>query len=85
MSLANTYGRPAWLRAVPQPEQGAPPKERDCDAWPDWSSEMSASEIAKSTEKNRPIAVLLEAAGAILFSLGLVVFLMVVVSALHAR
>lgn len=85
MSLANTYGRPAWLHAVPQPDKSVPPQERDSDVWPDWSSEMSAPEIAKSAEKNRPSAVLREAAGAILFSVGLVVFLMVIVSALHAR
>jgi hypothetical protein len=85
MSLANTYGRPAWLSAVPKPDQDLTSKERDSDVWPDWSTDLSTSEIAQSAEKNKPSAVLREAVGAILYSVGLVVLLMVIVTVLHAR
>jgi hypothetical protein len=85
MSLANSYGRPAWLYTVPKVEQSVTSTERESDVWPDWSTELSPFEIAKSAEKNRPSAVLREAVGAILYSLGLVVLLMAIVSVLHAR
>ena len=85
MSLANTYGRPAWLHAIHKPDQSVPSKERDSDVWPDWSTELDASEIARSTEKNKPATILREAVGAILYSVGLVILLMVIVGALHAR
>jgi hypothetical protein len=85
MTLANTYGRPARLHAVRKPDRNVPSKERDSDVWPDWSTELDASEIAKSTEKNKPATVLREAVGAILYSVGLVVLLMVVLGVLHVR
>jgi hypothetical protein len=85
MTLANTYGRPARLHAVSKPDYGVPPTERDSDVWPDWSTELDAAEIAKSTQKNKPATILREAAGAIAYSVGLVVLLMIVLGVLHIR
>jgi len=60
--------------------------ERISDVWPDWSTtELSDTELTKVAEKNRPSVVLREAAGAILFSVGLVVLLMTVLGASYIR
>jgi hypothetical protein len=60
-------------------------RERVSDVWPDWSTELSAAELAENVEKNRPSLVLREVAGAVVYSIGLVILLMAVLSVLHVR
>ncbi len=85
MPLANMHSRPAWLHSVPKPPQSPAPKERTSDVWPDFSTELSESDLARSAGKNRPFTILGEAVGAVIYSVGLVVLLMAVLGFFHLR
>lgn len=85
MTLANLDIRRSRLRAVPKPQLRVVLKERGSEVWPDWSTELSPAELAQSAAKNKPSAVLKEAAGAVIYSVGLVILLMTLLSALHVR
>jgi len=76
------------LHAVPKPEtqrESAASKDRVSDVWPDWSAEVSETELTKAAEKNRPTVVLWEAVRTIVISVGMVVLLMAVLGVLHLR
>jgi len=47
--------------------------------------EFSEADMANGVEKNRPSVVLREAAGAVVYSVGLVILLMAILGALHIR
>jgi hypothetical protein len=86
MTLARLENHRSRFKAVPKPgRKSAASRERVSDVWPDWSADLSAAELAKSVEKNRPSIVLREAAGAVIYSVGLVILLMAVLSVLHVR
>ena len=86
MTLARLENDRSRFRAVPKPRrESVASEERVSDVWPDWSTERSAAELAKGIEKNRPFTVLREAAGAVVYSVGLVILLMAVLSVLHVR
>ena len=84
MTLASLETGRSRLYVVPssRPERVTPP-DRVSDAWPDWSTELSDAELAKAARKNRTSVVLREAAGAVVFSVGLVILLMAVLGVLH--
>ena len=84
MMLARLENDRSRFRAVPRRESVAS-EERVSDVWPDWSTQRSAAELAKDVEKNRPSIVLREAAGVVVYSVGLVILLMAVLSVLHVR
>jgi hypothetical protein len=85
MTLARLKYGPVRLHVVPKScRENVASKERVSDVWPDWSTELNAAELAKTIEKNRPSIVLREAAGAVAYSIGLVILLMVILSVLHA-
>jgi len=83
MMLARLERDPGRFHAVPRQESAAS-KERLSDAWPDWPVESRETELA-IVEKNKPSVVIREAVYAIAYSIGLVVFLMAVLSILHIR
>jgi hypothetical protein len=86
MTLARLENDRSRFRAVPKPRrESAASEERVSDVWPDWSTERSAAELAKDIEKNRSFIVLREAAGAVVYSVGLVILLMAILSVLHIR
>jgi hypothetical protein len=83
MTLAILEGRSARPRMVPKAKvEGVCSNERDCDVWPEWSTERAPAELANAAEKNKLSKVLGEVAGAIAYSLGLVVLLMSALSVL---
>jgi hypothetical protein len=53
-------------------------KERVSDCWPDFGTALKDFELASAEAKNRPGTVLLQAMGAVIYSVGLVVLLMTV-------
>lgn len=61
----------------------APSGQRLSDCWPDFSTELAEDRIKAAQQKNRPSAVLKEAVGAILYSVGLVILLMTLAQALR--
>jgi hypothetical protein len=86
MSLARLENDHSRFRVVSKPRgESVATEERASDVWPDWSTELSAAELAKGVEKNRPSIILREAAGAVIYSVGLVILLMAVLSVLHVR
>jgi hypothetical protein len=86
MTLARLENDRNRFKAIPKPgRESAASRERVSDAWPGWSTDLSAAELAKGAEKNRPSVVLREAAGAVIYSVGLVILLMTILSLLHAR
>lgn len=67
-------------------KSGGVSDERASDVWPDWSStELSDIELTQMATKNKPSAILREAVGAVLYSVGLVILLMAVLGVLHIR
>jgi hypothetical protein len=86
MTLARLENDRSRFKAVPKPgRESAASRERVSDVWPDWSADLNAAELAEGVEKNRPSVILREAAGAVIYSVGLVVLLMAVLSVLHVR
>jgi hypothetical protein len=86
MSLARLDYDRGHLQVVPKPRRKSVASgERVSDVWPDWSTEFSAADLVEGAEKNRPFTVLREAAGAVIYSVGLVILLIAVLSALHIR
>ncbi len=86
MSLARLENDRSRFRVVPQARRKSVASEdRVSDVWPDWSTERSPAELAKDVEKNRPATILREAAGAIAYSVGLVILLMAILGVLHVR
>jgi hypothetical protein len=86
MTLARLEYDRGHLQVVPKPRRKSVPSgERVSDVWPDWSTQISAAELAEGEQKNRPSAVLREAAGAVICSVGLVILLIAVLSVLHVR
>ena len=86
MTIATLEDFRSRVHAVPTPrESSVVSDERVSDVWPDWSTELSESELTKAAEKNRPFGILREAVGAVLYSAGLVVLLMAVLGVLHIR
>jgi len=87
MSFANSENRSVrHAHLVPARVHGrepAPSCQRLSDCWPDFSTDLSEDQIETAQQKNRPSAVLKEAVGAILYSIGLVVLLMTIVLALR--
>jgi hypothetical protein len=76
MTLALLEGRSARFHVVPEAQvESFRPKERDSDAWPEWSTELSPAELATAAEKNTPSKVFGEIVGAVAYSIGLVVLL----------
>ena len=59
-----------------------PPRERLSDSWPDFAAELPDANIKDSAWKNRVGQVLGEALGAVVYSVGLVVLLIVVLELL---
>lgn len=53
-------------------------RERDSDCWPDFSSELSEDRLKASARKNRIGTVLVEILGAVAYSVGLVILLMII-------
>lgn len=53
--------------------------ERISDCWPDFSSTMPEARLRTSFRKNRAGRVLAEAVGAVAYSVGLVILLMIIV------
>lgn len=58
---------------------------RGGDNWPDVWPAPSEQEMKGIRQKNRLTTLLKEAAGAVVYSLGLVILLMTVLALLHAR
>jgi hypothetical protein len=85
MTLAHSKSGLGRVQVVPKPPQDTVWPERDSDVWPDWSTDLSASELAKLVAKNKPSIVLLQASGAIIYSVGLVILLMLVFGEIHLR
>jgi hypothetical protein len=86
MTLARLESDRSRFQAVPKPgRESVAFEERVSDVWPDWSMELSEEDLAKDVEKNRPSVVLREAAGAVVYSVGLVILLMAILSILHIR
>ena len=81
MTSARLQNDRSRFQVVPKPHRKVVASEdRVSDVWPDWSTERTPAELSKVVEKNRPSIVLLEAAGAVAYSVGLVILLMVVLS-----
>ncbi len=81
--LENFRSRP---QPAPEPDRDRGlSQERNSDVWPDWSTEIGEAELASSAEKNRPSVILREAVGAVLYSSGLVMLLIAILSALPNR
>lgn len=79
MSLASSDNRQA-CHVVPfrgRPHEGA--REQVSDCWPDFSSDLSGERLRASVRKNRIGRVLAEIVGAVAYSVGLVVLLMIIV------
>lgn len=86
MTIATLEDFRSRVHAVQTPRKSnVVSEERDSDVWPDWSTELSQTELTKAVEKNRPSIVLREAVGAVLYSVGLVILLMAVLGVLHVR
>lgn len=86
MTLAFLEGHSAHIPVVPNARlESVRAQERDSDVWPAWSTELSPTELAEVARKNRLSKVLREIAGAVAYSVGLVVFLMAILSVLHVR
>jgi len=86
MTLARLESDRSRSQAVPKPcRESVASEERVSDVWPDWSMELSEADLAKGVEKNRPSAVLREAAGVVVYSVGLVILLMSILNVLHIR
>lgn len=84
MTVARLENGCSCFDAVPKPRrESVASKEGISDAWPDWSAEVSAAELAKTAEKNRPALVLWEAVRTIVTSVGMVVLLMAILGVLH--
>jgi hypothetical protein len=74
------------FQAVPKlGRESVASEERVSDVWPDWSMELSEEDLARGVEKNRLSIVLWEAVGAVVYSVGLVILLMAILSVLHIR
>jgi len=86
MTLARLEFDRGHLQVVPKPRRKSVASgERVSDVWPDWSTQIGAAELAEGAQKNRPSTVLREAAGAVIYSVGLVILLIAVLSVLHLR
>jgi hypothetical protein len=86
MTLARLESDRSRLQVVPKlGRESVASEERVSDVWPDWSMELSEKDLAKGVEKNRLSIVLREAVGAVVYSVGLVVLLMTILSLLHIR
>ena len=86
MTLARLENDRSRFQVVPKAHRKVVASDdRISDVWPDWSTERSPAESAKDVEKNRPSVILREAAGAIIYSVGLLILLMVVLGVLHVR
>jgi len=86
MTLARPENARDRFQLVSKPRnESAASEERSSDVWPDWSIEPDAAALAKVVKKNRPSVVLLEAVGAIAYSVGLVILLIIVLGGVHVR
>lgn len=65
------------------PSKSDPPRERLSDSWPDIGTTLSEEDIKLSAEKNKIGRVLGEALGAVVYSVGLVILLMIVLHLFH--
>ena len=83
MAFANFEDRPASLQRLPRIHAASAARERGTDAWPDWSTDLNPQELDKMAQKNKPAIVLWEAAGIVLYSVGLVLLLMMFLGALQ--
>jgi hypothetical protein len=71
--------------SAPRRGTGAPPSsEHGSDFWPDISTELATDERDIARQKNTPAILLKEAVGAVLSSIGLVIFLIAVLQVFHA-
>jgi hypothetical protein len=86
MTLARLESDCSRFQAVPKlGRESVASEERVSDVWPDWSMELSEEDLARGVEKNRLSIVLWEAVGAVVYSVGLVILLMAILSVLHIR
>jgi hypothetical protein len=60
------------LYAVPETHEQELVQERNSDAWPAFSTELSEAEIQALVEKNRPAYVFWQAMWVVVYSVGLV-------------